>query len=307
MIIFSVLLSVICGVCMAFQSPTNATLSGYIGNFAASTVSFGGGVLLLIIATLTVGDGNILMATHAEPWQLISGLYGAYGVLIITFAAPVLGIALTLTITMLGQIVMGTMVDTFGWFAVEPSPLSALRIVGAAFVAAGIVLVYVGKKKQASGGNRTSNWLILSLLTFIAGVAGAAQAPTNTSLSLYTGKVEASLISFLGGFIVLLIVTLIKGRGRFPAIPRADIKPWMVIGGAYGAFVVFAMTVATPYIGVALVMASSMLGQLTSAIVIDSKGLLRANKIGMNRERYLGVAAIGAGVILVTMARLGIM
>ena len=305
MILFSVILSIICGFCVAFQSPTNAALSGCIGNFEASTISFGGAVVLLSLAVAAFGDGNLLMAADAPAWQLLGGFYGAYCVLIITFAAPVLGIALTLTITMLGQIITGMMIDTFGWMNVVPSPVGGLRAAGALAVTAGIIIVYVGRRRQsAQSQGDASRRLLIACLTFFAGVAGALQAPTNTSLAVYTGTIEASLISFVGGFLVLLAATLIKSRGRMPAFRGAGIRPWMVIGGAYGAFVVIMIIITTPYIGVALVLAASMLGQLASAILIDSYGLLRAEKIKMNGARYIGVAVIALGVVLVTLARL---
>ena len=305
MILFSVLLSAITGFCIAFQGPTNAALSKRAGNFQAATISFGGGTLLLLIAALLVGNGDIFALTQVPVWQLFGGLYGGYVVLIITFASPVLGMALTLTITMLGQIVMGTIVDTLGLFAIEPSHPSPLRMAGCALVAAGILMVYVGRRRQSPKGEKVSGKVvILSVLMFLAGVAGAMQAPTNTALSYVTGKVEASFISFLGGFLVLLAATMIKERGRFGSLRGKQIRPWMVIGGAYGAFVVFCNTVATPYIGVALVMASAMFGQLVSAMAIDSHGLLQAPVIKTNKERVLGIAIIAAGVILVTIARI---
>lgn len=307
MILFSVILSACTGFCIAFQGPTNAALSKRIGNFQASTISFGGGTLLLLLASLLVGDGSAAEALHVPPWQLLGGLYGGYAVLIITFASPVLGMALTLTITMLGQIVTGMLIDTFGWFLMDKSPVSPLRMAGCLLVAAGILLVYLGKRHQGDKSERlSSKALLLGILTFFAGVAGAVQAPTNTALSVVTGKFEASFVSFLGGFLLLLVVTLVKGRGCFGEVRGRDIRPWMTIGGAYGAFVVFCNTVATPYIGVALVLASAMLGQLVSAMAIDNRGLMQAPKIKTNRERLAGVAVIAAGVVLVTMARLGV-
>ena len=59
MTIFYLALAIVSGLCMAFQSPTNATLSRHVGNLQATCVSFGGGAICLLILMLIIGTGDI--------------------------------------------------------------------------------------------------------------------------------------------------------------------------------------------------------------------------------------------------------
>ena len=304
MLVVAALLVFTGGLCSAFQSPTNATLSTYVGNFQSATISFLGGVITLVIAVALLGNGDFTLITQAQWWQVIGGLYGAFMVLMITYTAPVLGIALTLTVNMFGQIVMGMIIDTFGLFMTDASPLSPLRVVGALAVGAGILLVYIGKNRQSNIADNKAKAILVGTLMFLAGVGAAIQTPTNAALAAQIGKLEASTVSFAGGFLALLIFTLITYRGKLKPVRGVGIRPWMVLGGVYGAIVVFVNIVGVPYLGAALVVATAMFGSLTGALFIDNYGWLRAARVDMNKWRYIGVGVIALGVILVTIARM---
>ncbi len=304
----SVLMAIGNGLCLAVQSPTNSNLSKRIGHFQATVTNFTVGsllgLLLTVIHRILTGSGSFLKVTEAFPWQLLGGAYGITIVLIITFSAPVLGIALMLTQMMLGQLVMGTLVDALGLFNVQAVAIRPLRIFGIIVVGLGIVLVYIGKVKQGQKEERTSRSGIFALLAFFAGCLLAIQAPTNAALAKHTGSLEASLINFLVGLVLIFIITMIISKGRLNPVKGSGATPWMFFGGLYGAFSVLFNVVATPYLGVTLLMAGSMLGQLVGGMVVDSFGLLRMPKIRMNGWRYSGVALIALGVVLVTIARM---
>lgn len=304
MFIICLILVIIGGVFMSFQSPTNATLSGYVGHFQASVLSFGGGVLILLIASALNGTGNLSLLFTAQPWQMTGGLYGAYVVLIVTYAAPVLGIALTLTIIMLGQLIMGLAIDQFGLFLSEQIEVTFLRIVGIIIVAAGIIIVYFGNKGSNKSAAASKKAIIIGFLCLLAGIGGAVQIPTNASLAVIIGQTEGALISFAGGFLILLIITLIINKGRFGKIKGIGVKPWMLLGGLYGAAGVLFNLIAAPYTGIVLVTIAGMLGQIGGALIVDNFGFFRTQKIHMNKMRYLGFAVIAAGLIIVSAARI---
>ncbi|MCR5482243.1 MAG: DMT family transporter [Clostridia bacterium] len=322
------------GCCMAFQSPTNAELSKHVGNFPASAVSFSVGTIVLAIATSIFGTGDVTQAVNAQPWQLLGGLYGATIVVVITYAAPVLGIALTLTFSMLGQLIFGTVIDTFGLLGMPVAPVGPFRVAGCLAVAAGIFCVYAGKKTKKNPGEKSDSsgkqppkdksgksnknkdkseesqnadggkTALLALLSFVAGAAAAVQAPTNNSLALLTGKIEASLISFAGGMLILVIISFIKGHGHIIEYRKKGIRPWMLTGGLYGATFVFISVIAIPKLGAALIVAATMLGQLAAGILVDCTGIMRAAKVKMNAARYTGVVLIAIGVIFVAYSKL---
>lgn len=302
--IFYLILAIIAGFCTALQSPTNATLSRYAGHLQATCVSFGGGVICLTILTLAIGTGDFANITEASWWQLLGGFYGAFIVLAITFAIPKLGAALTSTILMLGQIVAAAILDGFGLMGLEAVGLEPARIAGCVVVFIGIVFVYVGKRKQE---NRTIDakgnaGVIVALL--LAGAAGAIQAPTNNALSMIIGRMEASLASMTVGFIFALIVTLITTKGKLLKNKQPGVKWWMLTGGVYGSAMVLIGMIAVPYLGAAILMIATMMGQLVGGMLIDSFGLLRTNRIKSNSWRWAGMVIIGVGVVITALTKL---
>lgn len=301
--VFYIVLAIAAGLCSAFQSPTNATLSRYTGNLQATCISFGGGTLCLAILALTIGNGDIMQITEASWWQLLGGVYGVGIVLTITYAIPRLGAALASTILMLGQISMGAVIDTLGLMQMDQVPLVPGRVIGCLLVLAGIIMVYQGKRIQEKEKTYGKQTIIVAVCIFMAGVGGAMQSPTNNALSMHVGRLEASCISFATGFIFILIITLIATKGRLLAERQKGIEWWMTIGGPYGATVVFINIVAVPHLGTAVLLICTMMGQLGGGMLVDSFGLLRTAKIKMNSWRYAGVLIIALGVVAVAVAK----
>jgi len=301
---FYLILAIIAGFCTALQSPTNATLSRYAGHLQATCISFGGGVICLAILAFTIGSGDITNITDAAWWQLMGGIYGVFIVLAITFAIPKLGAALTSTILMLGQISTAAVLDTLGLMGLQPVPLAPARVLGCVVVLAGIVLVYIGKRKQENREIQTKGNTKVIIALLLAGASGTVQAPTNNALSSIVGSLEASFTSFTIGFIFALVITLIATKGKLLKNRQPGIKAWMLTGGIYGAAMVFIGMIAVPYLGSAILMIATMLGQLTGGMLIDGFGLLRTNKIKSNSWRWAGMAVIFAGVVITALTKL---
>ncbi len=304
MMSFYLALAIICGLCTAFQSPTNATLSRHIGNQQATCVSFAGGTVCLAVLMLLIGTGDLGNIIYAQWWQLLGGIYGVAIVLAITYGIPRLGAALTTTILMLGQIATGAVLDTFGLINLPRVPLETARIIGCLVVLAGVIIVYIGKRKQEAGKAYGKGTAVVVVFLILAGVGGAVQAPTNNSLAQYIGTIEASFVSFLGGFICIFIITLIMTKGHLLRNRQSGVRWWMLTGGVYGAAVVFINLVAVPHLGSAVLLIATMLGQLTGGMLIDSFGLLRTNKIKANSWRWAGMAIIAVGVIIIALSKL---
>ncbi len=301
--LFYIALAIAAGLCSAFQSPTNATLSRYTGNLQATCISFGGGALCLAVLTLTIGTGDIMKITETSWWQLLGGVYGVGIVLTITYAIPRLGAALASTILMLGQISMGTVIDTLGLMQMDRVPLAPGRVIGCFLVLVGIIMVYQGKRQQEKEKEYGIQTIVVVICIFLAGVGGAMQSPTNNALAMHVGKLESSFINFATGFLFILLITLMATKGRLLAERQKGIEWWMTIGGPYGATVVFINVVAVPHLGTAILLICTMLGQLGGGMLVDTFGLLRTAKIKMNSWRYAGILVIALGVVAVAITK----
>ena len=75
---------------------------------------------------------------------------------------------------------------------------------------------------------------------------------------------------------------------------------WLWIGGVMSVFIVFAITVGPPRIGVTATVATVIAGNLVSAAIIDRFGLFGVPRVGLAWPRVLGfvLLALGAGLTL---------
>lgn len=101
-----------------------------VGVIEASFISFGIGTLALLFIVLFAGNGNISAITSVPKWQLIGGLLGAIYVIVIVLVVPQIGVAPTLVGVILGQILIGAVIDHFGLLGGVRIPLDAKKIAG---------------------------------------------------------------------------------------------------------------------------------------------------------------------------------
>jgi transporter family-2 protein len=71
----------------------------------------------------------------------LGGLYGATYVAVAAYAAPRIGLASLITIGIAGQIAMALWLDQAGAFGLPREPINLGRVLGAALVIGGVVLV----------------------------------------------------------------------------------------------------------------------------------------------------------------------
>jgi transporter family-2 protein len=141
-----------------------------------------------------------------------------------------------------------------------------------------------------SGGNALAVVLALS-----AGLAGSVQAAVMGKLGERVGTFEAlgfsTIVSIVIGLTVLLVV-----RQSFGGIGAAARQPvWLWTGGALSAFIVLAITVGPPRIGVTATVALVIAGNLLMAALIDRFGWLGNEQIALNWPRVLGILLLAAG------------
>lgn len=136
-----VFLTWLAGAIVAVQSPINASLGKKIGGIEATTVSFVVGLLLAIILTFTIGKGNLRELTQVKFWELTGGLLGVVFVTCMLLAVPKIGVATAMIATFTGQLMMGFVVDHFGWFGVPAQPFDLKRAMSVPALALGVWLM----------------------------------------------------------------------------------------------------------------------------------------------------------------------
>jgi transporter family-2 protein len=136
------------------------------------------------------------------------------------------------------------------------------------------------------------------VLASAAGLAGAVQAAVMGELGDRVGIVPAVALSVIVSLLCGLTALLIWERS-FSGVRAALHEPaWLWIGGVMSVFIVFAITVGPPRIGVTATVATVIAGNLVSAAVIDRFGLFGVDRVGLNWTRVLGFALLAVGAAL---------
>ena len=144
------------------------------------------------------------------------------------------------------------------------------------------------------------------LLAVLGGLAIAVQARVNGSLAqaLQNGLL-AALISFAGGWLVLIVVVLSRQSGRdgllrlHDSLRHGRIRWWECIGGISGAVLVGSQGLTVATIGVAVFTVAVVIGQVVSSMVVDHLAVGPGASKPLTSTRVAGAAV---GVIAVTVA-----
>jgi transporter family-2 protein len=138
-----VLLVFAAGGLIAMQAPTNALLARAGGSpVIAALISFAVGTIALLAVWLLSGNRPGGAAFASMRWYAwLGGIYGATYVAVAAYAAPRIGLASLITIGIAGQIAMALWLDQAGAFGLPREPINLGRVLGAALVIGGVVLV----------------------------------------------------------------------------------------------------------------------------------------------------------------------
>lgn len=135
-----VLVGLMGGIAVAVQASLAGIFTERLGLIANGLIVFGGGFLFVLIVFLFVGGGQI-REWRAVPWYAY--LAGPLGIVIIScigFAIPRIGVGSTLTLIVVSQLIVGVVLDHFGWLTV-PRPVDLQRLIGIAILFLGTWVV----------------------------------------------------------------------------------------------------------------------------------------------------------------------
>ena len=147
----------------------------------------------------------------------------------------------------------------------------------------------------------------LDFLAAISGVMIALQARANGELSHRLGNgVEAALVSFGSGLIIIAIVALFSpkikegARNLRGAVARKELPRWTLFAGALGGSFVAVQTHIVPLIGVAIYSVASIAGQTAASLIVDRIGFTGGGKKHITPRR-VGAAFFTVFAVLISV------
>jgi len=141
---FPIILAVSAGISLVVQQALNANLRTALSSAAWSGfMSYFVGLLCMAALALFLQDPIPTVATASRiPWVAWSGgLFGAIFIALAIYLIPQLGAATFFALLVTGQMLGSIAFDHFGLLGVPIHPVSAIRVIGAAFLVGGVVLI----------------------------------------------------------------------------------------------------------------------------------------------------------------------
>lgn len=308
----SIILGFLAGVGLPIQTSVNTRLRKKVGSpYNASLVSFVVALLFLSALLLITGQGlhiPLAQLLNEPAWIWIGGICGLVFLTGNILLFSKLGGVQTVVLPVLGQILMGLIIDNFGLFYSQKTPLSVFRIAGAVMVILGVVLVSMAKENKTASeklqkSESTTLWIWRAFGIF-AGMLSATQIAVNGYLGKVVGSpIKASAISFTVGIIFLAIICIVLHfkNGKSESFKNESAKNpwWMWIGGILGGLYILANVYLSRIVGTGMTVIILLIGSTTGGILVDHFGMFKSPKKPINAQKILGVLImiLGAAAI----------
>lgn len=301
-------LGLLAGLILPLQTGVNSRLQRRAGNaLNAALISSLIGLVFLYLICLISGQSVAIPfgRLSTEPWWIWLG--GACGMFFLTgniVLMPKIGATQTVIFTITGQILMGLLVDSFGFFRSHAIPMTWLRALGAVLVIGGMVLSSLSKGDAVSKQTSNKSWKTWAwrLFGIIIGMLSATQTSINGYLGTATeSSIQSTIISFwvcaILNAVFCVIVRLKDGK------PEVEKKGpwWMWTGGIFGGLYVMISLYLATRLGTGLTVIIALIGSTLGGLIIDQFGLLHSEKRKMNWQEILGIVIMIGGTVMIRL------
>ncbi len=139
--ILAVFIGLIGGFAVGMQTPLSGIMSERVGGASSSLIIHLSGAIVSGLL-LVVRGGEKIQAWRSLPWYMLGlGTFGVILYLTLSYTIPRLGATAAVTLVIVGQLSMGVIIDTFGWFGISARPLDVTRVLAVGLLLAGAYLI----------------------------------------------------------------------------------------------------------------------------------------------------------------------
>lgn len=142
--IILILLVVAGGMGLSVEAGLLGPLGSEVGELWATFSIFGVGAALTFLLMLFFSPRNSPSFFSQPPLLLLGGVLGPVYVVILTLAAPAIGIAMTMIGILAGQVFKSLIIDHCGLFGTPRRKIDVKRIIALLFIVAALVLMAKG-------------------------------------------------------------------------------------------------------------------------------------------------------------------
>ena len=142
--ILLLLLTILGGMGLSVEAGLLGPLGKEVGELWATFSIFGVGAALTFLLMLFFSPRNSPSFFSQPPLLLLGGVLGPVYVVILTLAAPAIGIAMTMIGILAGQVFKSLIIDHYGLFGTARRKIDVKRIIALLFIVAALVFMAKG-------------------------------------------------------------------------------------------------------------------------------------------------------------------
>ena len=287
---FYSLTAVLSGAFIALQSSCNGLLFPALGIIGVGFISQSLNALTILLFQL--GIKRQLPSFKGLPiYATLGGITGVFVIGFTGLCVNVLGTAVTVCLSVAGQLLMSAVTDHFGWLGAHKIPFNKRRLSGFALILVGICMI---NGSGLSDAHFTGNPLALTWLLLLAVALGCFTVITRMLSFLackYVGLLNGSLANVAVGGAASLILFFVMSGFRLPIAALAASNPAGYLTGPLGAMACVLNTVVYEKIKIFKATILIVTGQIAAGVLADLL-LLHAFPLG----KLVGIAVVCVGI-----------
>ncbi len=136
-----IVLGLIGGVAVGLQGPMSGAISQRLGPLASSLIIHVGGAIISGVLLVFAGGVDLRNVQNLPKPYLLAGAFGVVLYLTLAYTLPRVGATVSIALLIVAELVVGVILDQFGWLGQPQHSFSATRALGVALLVAGAWLV----------------------------------------------------------------------------------------------------------------------------------------------------------------------
>lgn len=138
------------------------------------------------------------------------------------------------------------------------------------------------------------------IIAAVAGLTMAVQGAMNSGLGKIIGLLEATLIVHLSAAVTVMILLFGFNLGKGDWLKYPQVPWYYYLGGILGVIITYTVVVSMPKLGVANATTAIIVGQVSTAFLLDCFGVFGMERVFFSWQKLIGLGflAIGARILL---------
>ena len=262
------LTAILSGAFIASQSSCNGLLFPALGIIGVGFISQSLNALTIFLYQL-MAKGRFPSFKGIPPYATLGGITGVFVIGFTGLCVNILGTAVTVCLSVAGQLIMSAVTDHYGWLGAKKVPFNRLRLLGFALIIAGIFII---NSAGLADIRLTGSYLALTVLLLLAVILGCFTVITRMLSFLacqYAGLLNGSLANVAVGGAASFILYLAISGFRLDLAAFTMSNPAGYLTGPLGALACVLNTVVYDKLKIFKATILIIIGQLGTGILTD--------------------------------------